>query len=371
MIYIIIFVISSLCAYIAEKSYEKKQKNSKAHWVCDYTPKQKLLFALAVIIPSFLAAIRDKYCGIDVTWYVTPTHEDALYAKSFVDFFIDIEKEYGYYIIVYVITKLFDSLFFVHFFSHVIIIGPILYLLTTLKKETEIRIWLAYFLYLLLSYNTSLCIIRQNMASSIAILGMAFLLQKKYLPFIIFSALSCTIHNSNILFLAPLVLLYIAKSKLTNYKYLIGIVIAILSIYAFYAYFLIFFGDVIGEMYLNRLDGNSTENSGGLLSVVLNALLIFLPFVLYSKKKNRYAFVLITPIFALLFKLMGREAIYFGRMAIPYISLIPISNAIFLHNKRILLLCAVLIALALWYAGNVLHGGFETYPYIVDKNWNL
>lgn len=371
MIYIIIFVIATLCVYIAEKSSEKNQKRNNHQQLCSYSPKQIILFALAVIILSFLAAIRDKYCGIDVTWYVTPTHEDALYAKGFMSFISDIEKEYGYYIIVYVITKLFDSLFFVHFFSHVIIIGPILYLLTTLKKEVGINISVAFFMYLLLSYNTSLCIVRQNMAASVTLLSIAFLLQKKYIQFFALAIIACSIHNSNILFLAPILLLYVAKEKLTSYKYMIGIVIAILSVYVLYAYFLVFFGNIIEEMYMERLDGNSDKNSGGILSAVLNALLIFIPFIFYKKNKCRYVFALLAPIFALLFILMGRQAAYFGRMAIPYAALIPISNAIFLYKKKFFLFGIILIAFALWYALNVLHGGYETYPYIVDKNWNL
>lgn len=359
MIYLYVFIISTLFVYLAEKN---ANGNNKIKY---------FYFCIAIIIPSFFAAIRDIYCGIDITFYVTPTFDSAKNYNNISSYLNDVEIEYGYGIFVYLIQKIFNNLFFVHFFTQIIIISPVVVLLYILKKEYDIKIYLAYFVYLLLCYNTSLCIIRQNIASSISILSMIFLVKKKYFLFLIFGTISCFVHNSNILFLLSALFLYIIRYKLSNFKYIILLIVAILSIYMVYVYFLPYFGNIFGEMYMERMEANSNSNSGGYITLILRTILVFLPFFFYKKELAEYNFILILPVFSLLFFLMGREIAYLGRLATPYSVFIPISIALYLRKSVFLSLITFVISLSLWYASVILQGGYETYPFKEDKYWNI
>lgn len=359
MIYLYIFIISSFFIYLAEHIHKE---HTKIKYVC---------FCLAIIVPSFFAAIRDKYCGIDVTFYVTPTYDSAKSYNSISSFMNNTEIEYGYGIFVYYITKLFGDLFYVHFFTQIVIISPFILLLTTLKKEYEINIYIAYFIYLLLCYNTSLCIIRQNIASSISILSIVFLIRKKYLLFLLFGVSACFVHNSNILFIIPTVLLYLFRDKVSNFKNILLLSIAIISIYSLYIYLLPSLGNIIGEMYMDRMESNSDSNSGGITTLILKTTLVFLPFFFYTKELSKYNFILILPVFSLLFYLLGREIAYLGRLGTPYTIFIPISLVLYLRNKYFLSICVIVISLALWYGSVILQGGYKTYPFIQDKYWNF
>lgn len=360
MIYLYTFIISSFFLYLAEKNINKKNATIRCVYVC-----------IAIIIPSLLAAIRNEYCGIDVTFYVTPIFEKANHCSNISSFFNDTSIEFGYGIYVYFITKLFGSLFYVHLFTQILIISPIVILLFILKKEFGVKISLAFFMYLLLCYNTSLCVIRQNLATSISILSIVFLLRKKYFFFLIVGFISCLFHNSNIIFILTTVLVYLVRYKISNYKYTFLLVFGILSIYTMYIFLLPYFSNVIGDIYMERMEENSNSNTGGYITLALRTILVFLPFFFIEKDLAKYNFILILPVFSLLFYLMGREIAYLGRLAIPYTVFIPVSIAVYLRNSKILMLFVLVLTLLLWYSSVILQGGYDTYPFTEDKYWNF
>lgn len=139
-----------------------------------------LLSVIAILIPCFIAAVRDKTIGTDVLVYVEPLKNAAINSKSITEYFnsywFHIWRNYyvssyeiGFSILVYIVAKLFGNIQFVLFFIQLLTIIP-LYLALAPKRK-EYPIWLAMAVYYLMFYNASLNMMRQWIAMSFLLLS--------------------------------------------------------------------------------------------------------------------------------------------------------------------------------------------------------
>ena len=111
-IYIAVFIISILSTYYAEK-YEKKSM------------KKEFIFfsAIAILIPSLLAGLRNSTIGYDTSYYSLPTFNKAL-VMNFSRFRSITSKqiELGYGVMVFILTKLLENFQVILFATHFIIV---------------------------------------------------------------------------------------------------------------------------------------------------------------------------------------------------------------------------------------------------------
>jgi len=162
----------------------------------------------ALLIPCLIAAFRAEHIGTDVTVYVTQLKEAANSANTlgqYLDGYWSIgyrnqyiaDYEIGFSFLVYVLTKLTDSLPVILFVVEALIAVPIYAALSKNRKKAPV--WLGMLVYYLIFYNATLNMMRQWIAISFLLLAFTFLQDKKYWRVIIFTVTAMLFHLSAIL----------------------------------------------------------------------------------------------------------------------------------------------------------------------------
>lgn len=189
MIYITCFILSVGLFYIA-----KDQKG---------IAKKGIVF-LAIMIPCVLAGIRGNTVGTDVHVYLEPMVSNARYAKSFSDYMRSswqqgwvirgvYDIEVGFSVLVYVIIKLFNSIYVLQFAIQWLTIYPIY---VGLKEKNTDKVWLGMLVYFCMFYNGFLNIMRQGIAIGFLFLAFQYLFNEKKKRFFTFLIVACLFHNS-------------------------------------------------------------------------------------------------------------------------------------------------------------------------------
>ena len=349
MIYLVVFAISIFFAFVAEKKIDCGKKG----WP---------YLILAALGPIILAGLRGNHVGMDTYAYVIPTYK---YAIKSVDFSHFLELcggfvEVGYAAFVYVVAKFFGNMAILMFAIHLVIIAGIMYVNVCFKRLYGISICFSYAIMLFFLYNPSLTIMRQTMSFSIALVAMAFMIEKKYFKFAFFVCLSVLFHISIALFVVSFVLFYWTLKlgfAQKHSKWLFAIVF-VLSF--FIQSFIVPGLAMVDEKYVTRFDyyGN---NSGGNVTIMLYGLWALIPFVL--KKKMHFLFFL--PIFGFAFQLLGKQSSYITRLAVPDMSMamytIPfVAKA---RNEKVLLLLSFVLQ---WIFSILIRNNWCSLPYTID-----
>lgn len=357
MEYFFVFIIAIIFAYLADKYYSKT--------------KIRYLFLVLAILPLVLmAALRAHTIGIDVDMYITPTYDDAKTVKGFTAFINSTDKEYAFWGLQYLVAHLFGTLFSVHFVNQLIIILPIVLLMCYVKEEYNTKIWQMYALYLFLQYNISLCIIRQNVAFSLFLLGYLFLLKKKYPLFIIFTGIAGYSHNSTIIPIICFCILYFTRNFVTTKKAKFILILGLVLITLGYNYLITNFGFLIDDMYISRMEG-ADKNSGGYLTLAFNFVLVILPFLMYKKSEKGIYYLNYIPAIGLVLSIIARNSVYIGRLAIPFMIMTCITVPVCLRKTKWLYNVLLLVTIIFWYITYIDRGLWGTYPYVMDLSYNM
>lgn len=357
MIYFSVFVIAILFAFLGDKYYN----NVKMRYI---------FTAFALLPPIILAAVRSHVVGTDVDMYITPTYSDAKQIGTLSSFYATTEKEYIFFGLQFIITKTFKTLFSVHFINQLIIMSPIMMLICYVKKEYHVKIWKMYAVYLFLQYNISLCVIRQNVAFSLFLIGFYFLLKKKYIPFIVFSIIAAYSHNSTIIPIICICILYFTRNSASNIKAKLIMLILLLGIIIGYNYFLSQFGFLIGDMYITRMEG-AEGNSGGYMTLLFYFVLVIIPFIINKDIPKKIFFFNYIPAIGLVFSILAKNSVYIGRLAIPFMIYTCITVPLCLRNKGWLYNIFLVTIICFWYITYIDRGLWETYPYEMDIRYNM
>ncbi len=280
-----------------------------------------------------------------------------------------VEKEKAFYIIFFLTAKVFNTLFSVHFINQLIIIFPIILLMTYVKEQCRVKIWKMYALYLFMQYNLSLCVIRQNVAFSIFLLGFYCLLHRKYILYGIFTILAAFSHNSMIVPILIFSILYFCRNSVVTNKSQLILFFSVSLIIVSYQYLLSQFSFLIDDVYMGRLqDANS--NSGGILTLTFVVIMALIPFLYRKGISTNFFFLAYVPVMGALFSILARNSIYIGRMAIPFSILTCITVPLSLARRQ--LYYVILFAVVCyWYIGFIERGSWETYPYLMDVRFNM
>lgn len=357
MEYFVVFIIAIIFASLIDKHYQNLRLRC-------------FFFTLALLPPVFLAALRADFVGIDVTWYITPVYNDIKRVGSFEQFWESIEKEKAFYVIFFAVAKLFKTLFSVHFVNQLIIMSPLLLLMSYVKENYQVKIWKMYALYLFFQYNLSLCVIRQNVAFSIFLLGFYFLLNKKYALYVVFSLIAAFSHNSTIIPIFIFSILYFSRNKVVSKRAQIILLFSISMIIAFYQLILSQFSFLIDDVYIGRMQ-NADKLSGGFITLAFTITLALLPFIYRKHISKKIFFIFYVPVMGALFNVLARNSIYIGRLAIPFSILTCITIPLCLVKKKILYYLILFIAIGYWYVVYIERANWETYPYELDNRLNM
>lgn len=172
-----------------------------------------LFTAIGLLLPCILAGTRAITVGTDVAIYTAPLTEAAVQADSFMDFrqesWVELRRanvwlvknvadfEWGFCILIYIVSKIFGSLGMVLFAIQVLVIVPV-YKGICFYKE-KLSIWFAMLVFYLMFYSVSLNLMRQSIAMSFLFLGVQYLNRGRNKVFFILYGIAISFHMSAII----------------------------------------------------------------------------------------------------------------------------------------------------------------------------
>lgn len=218
IVYIICFISSIICAYIAEINFKKNKRRSG------------ITFSIfAILIPSIVAGIRASSVGYDVSVYVDSSFELASSMNSLSTFIEWSYLEVGYSTLVYIISRITNDVHWLYFISEIIIISFVY--LTLYKQRKNIPLYLGYATFLCLFYNGTLNLCRQSIAIAIFLYSFYTMKEKKYIRTAILFALALSFHNSAIVALPVYFVILFAQFHISSQiKFLVYFITSIILI---------------------------------------------------------------------------------------------------------------------------------------------
>lgn len=311
-----------------------------------------------------MAGFRDDSIGTDVTWYITPLVDRAYNSIDFMDYYDKQQNdsiEIAFSCLIYLLTLSFDA-------------GPTLFLLqlcilvpfytALFRFRDKMPVWLGLTIYYFMSFNTGLSIIRQTLSITLLLCAFSFVEKKRWIVVLLLLLASISIHRSGI-FLAFFVIVtyYFCSVKGRNP---IVLVLAVST--------MVFMGNFLMDLlrggaydeYASRAMERTGESGLSIKSLLLYSCLTLLPF----NGKNRYNIPAIVSLCGFVIYFMTLYSSYYIRLAMGPLFFSTIAypcyvNTLKSSSKRTHILLALSVLLIYWYVGVILHGGDETYPYIM------
>lgn len=170
--------------------------------------KQQLFFdILAIIILCSLAGARSANVGTDTNVYLQPSIYAAINSSNFKEFLkfnwlingyvlkVIAQYEIGYVILIWISTKVFNSIFITQFIVELFIIIPIYFVL----KKSHKKVWLGMLIFELLIFNSTLNMIRQSIACSFTVLTLYYWINKKRIYSLFYLLVAFSFHKSSLL----------------------------------------------------------------------------------------------------------------------------------------------------------------------------
>lgn len=379
-IYLGCFSISVFLLYISEKCKTIKQKD--------------IISFLGLLIPCLLAGFRADIIGTDVNVYVKPVFNAARSSNNIFEYFQSgwywiwhykyvYEHELGFTLMVYILTKIFNSLAIVLFAIEAFIISFIYAGLKENKKKNYV--WIGMLTFYFMFYNNTLNMMRQWMAMSVLFWAFKYLKNRQWKRFIIANIFALCFHMSSIIGIVILILYrYINNSETIKrkkiYKKKRKAFIRILTVTGFALVALLFagtIGQILDFIGLHRF----AIYVNGSIHLLPNQFLIRAPFVvivcylwrgIVRKEPNSYFFLSM-----LLLDMVMSQLISITSYAIriPYffseyfIYLCPVMwNTLRKKPNRVWVHLSLVAYLVIyWWFFYVFKGSSETVPYI----WRL
>lgn len=197
IIYLVVFALSIISTYIAEKGKKK------------YT--FKIFSLIAILLPSILAGVRAETVGTDINYYAKDYYNKALEASNLFSFIFSEDCEIGYLSLTYIVT-FFTKNFHCLLFSIQLIITACVYYFSYCNRE-KTPMFMSMTVFLLYFYNINLNIMRQGIAVGIFLCSIFFVENKKYKKAFVILFISILFHKSAVLGLPIYALFYIEQNK--------------------------------------------------------------------------------------------------------------------------------------------------------------
>jgi len=222
MIYYIICFISSLFLLWFGQKIKRRQ--------CE--PFRWLVYGVALLIPATLAGLRDWSVGTDVLHYGYPIFKEACTIPH-IEGFSTMYNNWigtGYLWLNFALSQVthnFNAMLFLIMFIEIIFVFLAIY-----QWRDKFPIWLGMLVFYAFFFNTSLNIMRQCLALSIAFFGLKYIFERKFLFFAFWVFLGNLFHVSVLIVLAYYPLFWYAN-KYTSKKSVFLLSIILLSLIIF------------------------------------------------------------------------------------------------------------------------------------------
>lgn len=292
---------------------------------------QRLFFViLALALPCILAGYRASHIGTDTEVYLTPMIKAATSAYSFSDYlgsgwfriwrFLFVKNfEIGFTSLVYITARFFGS-FWTKTIIEMLIVVPV-YL--SIKKYAKYPTWLGMLVFYLITYNSTLNMIRQSVAVSFTLLGTMYLLEKNKKGVITCLLVAISFHISGLALGLIAVVYYFIKSNKQNEKGLIQSELRRVLILFGVGVATLFSLGIVSRILIMVGLGRYSNYFGGEYHFVMNMFIIRLPILIlmamawkrWNKKEKNARFFLAMFIMTMLCLQLVSVNSYSGRIA--------------------------------------------------------
>lgn len=343
---------------------------------------------VALLIPCLLAGMRADTIGTDVAVYAEPLFNLARSASSFGEFYesgfirywtlADVsEFEIGYLALVWISSRLFDSVQGLLFLTQLLVMIPIYWALSRTGSKDALAMGMCFFLFLY--FNQSLNMMRQWIAMALVFLGVIGLYKKNgrardYIACIVPILVGILFHTSAFLGLVVFSIRAYIDSSADGQSRKVTLVcgLALIAI--------LFIGPVASLLmslgFGSYVAGYLGNQSVGIMpnQIIMRLPLIFIAFLAFKRTGQRdsfTAFLLCMVIMGVLFSQLtslsdngGRIGLYFDMFALvlppALLCTYQKDDATGLAIKSAL----IVYALIYWAYFYVLMGSSETIPYL-------
>lgn len=374
IIYIIGFLISTLLLLLSSKVIKSQQF---------------LLVFLALLIPCCIAGFRAESIGTDVYTYLSPMTEAAISADNWADYMSTgwfrvyrylyvSDYEIGFSVFVYIVAKIFRSIYAVQFAIQAITVIPIYMACSKLKPR--IPIWLCMLTYYCMIFNTSLNLMRQTIGMAFVFLGYVYFVCHENKKCVIATCIAVAFHTSALLSLAIYFIHWFVNKDITirnlktgqkkSSKYL-----SMLLVIAGGTFLIVgtnTLGNILSSLgfqkYVGYIQGELTFMPNQLISrLPVFALFIFVWKKFKNKNTNmRFLFTmlcfdLLCAQFTSVNSFGGRVALYFSEFQMLTYPAIYMET----RKNKIILLLSIAYMSFYWWFYFVYSGANATIPYMV------
>lgn len=349
----------------------------------------------ALLIPCLIAAFRAEHVGTDVLVYVTKLKDAASSAGSlgqYLDGFWSIgyrnqyiaDYEIGFSLLVYVLTKLTNSLPVVLFAIEALIAVPIYVALSKNRKHAPV--WLGMLVYYLIFYNATLNMMRQWMAIAFLLLAFTCLQDKKYWRVAIFTFAALLFHLSAILIVPVYAIYWFLNLRhnimLQEGRFRISIRTLWILLISFVALVAVLNLDIVLRlMSAVGFDRFSNYLQGNDISLLINQILLRVPLIVIvlcnwkQLKKHTpaapfYLSMLLLELVAAQLISVDVYAFRIGHYFLQYI--IVLAPALYAcrkpgYQRTFTVICLILYCLVYWIFTYVIELRHGTYPYAFNQ----
>mgnify|MGYP001021134194 CR=1 FL=1 len=186
----------------------------------------QVLSFFALLIPCFIAGLRDLTIGTDVNVYASPMFDIAKSSSSLKSFlnttwymvYVKISDiEMGYDVLVFVTAKVFGSVQSLLFLTEMLVVVPVYVALVKMRKQ--LPIWVGMLTFYLMYFNLSLNIMRQSIAMAFLLLAFSYLFNESRKGFVVSFIIAVCFHTSAFLgIIVFAIYLYVVKDRKMSFQ---------------------------------------------------------------------------------------------------------------------------------------------------------
>lgn len=376
-VYLATYLSSLLFIMVAEKYRAILANNQSGQRILAKLPYCLLIF-IGLLIPAIIAGVRDYSVGTDVLVYGNTWFNRAFTAdyKTYIEWATSSSVGSGYAFLNYVISRFTNNphiFYFVYNFLENIII-----FLGIKHFSGQINVTLGMSTYYFLFFNVLLNILRQGMALALIVWGLKYVVDKKFIKYILVVAVATLFHNTS--FLAILIyLVYWISNDVKNtsvLKDIVSLSIVMLILILFTQLTTVLFSHLLLSDRYQAFIGSSNVRGGflGHLLLCIPILALYVLNLIYNKKlsgmdKSFSYLVLVTTlmsIFNIYSSNLSRITLYFDFLfiiMIPYIVKNGLPRIKWKNVDVELVLVTIYLFIYWWLIFVIMQSG-ETVPFI-------
>lgn len=356
-IYLVTFCFSLIFTSLAYRCYKHNEK--VLFYLCSL---------IAIGLPSLLAGLRNETVGTDTLNYINYFTQATLY-NNFSSYYKNyIGVEIGYLVLNFLVAHLSTSVSVFFIITHTIIVSSIY--ISAFKLQKYLNPTWVMFIFLFMSFNESLNILRQYIAISLSLLAFSdFITHRSFIRYFIINIIGFTFHHSSIIcFIFPIIYLLLDNKPFKKeLKKLSIISLCLVSIYILLQKINIpFLSDFFSYKYLRYVSDGKGEVSSS--TVLIYLYISFIIITTTIRRSNKIFNTLsVISILAIVFCTLGAWATTLYRLSIyPFIiNIISIPLIFKLRPKSYKIIKPIFVTLIIcyWFYSIIYKGSNETIPY--------